>query len=293
MSSASRQPATLLKAAESIAETLRREIVNQMSDGDALGSAQELMSRFQVSGPTIRQAMRVLEAEGLVRARRGNSGGFFAGTPSEEVVTRAASALLQRRGADLSDMMLLSELIGSEYVGLAAENPDAAARLRAQSRVSEMLKAGDRGDVDFAAALEVGVTVPRVLGELSGSPTLALFAVVTGDLVVGLMGGIVPMLGPRELESYARRVRESYLRLFDAVTDGDATRARNEWQRIHLIGADLVRKDRDRGSRGERGLTKRQTKAGSEEATSRQRDRGRSTAAPTRVKTTRTRVKTR
>jgi GntR family transcriptional regulator, transcriptional repressor for pyruvate dehydrogenase complex len=246
MSSASRRPATSLKAAESIAEALRREIVNQMSDGDPLGSAQELMSRFQVSGPTVRQAMRVLEAEGLVRARRGNSGGFFASTPSEEVVTRAASALLQRRGAGLGDMMLLSE------------------RLRAQSRVSEMLNAHDGGDVDFAAALEVGVTAPRILGELSGSPTLALFAVVMGDLVVGLMEGILPKLGPRELESYARRVRDSYLRLFEAVADGDATRARNEWQRIHLIGADFIKK--------------------SSEQTTPRRDRRRTPAARTRVK---------
>jgi GntR family transcriptional regulator, transcriptional repressor for pyruvate dehydrogenase complex len=264
MSSASRRPATSLKAAESIAEALRREIVNQMSDGDPLGSAQELMSRFQVSGPTVRQAMRVLEAEGLVRARRGNSGGFFASTPSEEVVTRAASALLQRRGAGLGDMMLLSERLGSDYVGLAAENPDAAARLRAQSRVSEMLNAHDGGDVDFAAALEVGVTAPRILGELSGSPTLALFAVVMGDLVVGLMEGILPKLGPRELESYARRVRDSYLRLFEAVADGDATRARNEWQRIHLIGADFIKK--------------------SSEQTTPRRDRRRTPAARTRVK---------
>jgi GntR family transcriptional regulator, transcriptional repressor for pyruvate dehydrogenase complex len=284
MSSASKQPATSLKAAESIAETLRLEIVNHMADGDPLGSAQDLISRFKVSGPTVRQAMRVLEAEGLVRARRGNSGGFFASTPSEEVVTRAASALLQRRGADLADMLLLSEQLGGEYVRLAAENQDAAARLRAQSRIAEMLNASHRGGVDFAAALEVGVTAPRVLGELCGSPTLALFAVVMGDLVVGLMGGVVPMLGARDLESYARRVRDSYLRLFDAVSDGDATRARNEWQRIHLIGADLVEKERNRDARGERGLAKRRTKAASEQAAPRQRNRSRTTAARTRVK---------
>jgi GntR family transcriptional regulator, transcriptional repressor for pyruvate dehydrogenase complex len=241
MSSQSPQASSRPNAAEVIAQTLRREIVDQMRDGDPLGSAQELMERFDVSGPTIRQAMRVLEAEGLVRARRGNSGGFFASTPSVEVVTRAASALLRRQGADLADMFLLSGRLGSEYVRLAADNPDADARRRVKRRVEEILP--KRGAVDLATVLKAGIAVPRLLGELSGSPTLALFAAVTGDLIVGLTEYGGPASTTNKPQSYARRARDAYVRLLTAVADGDATRAQAEWRQIHLIGTELIQDD--------------------------------------------------
>jgi hypothetical protein len=66
-------------AAEAVAESLRIQIIGDMANDDHIGSAEDLAKRFDVSLPTIRQAMRVLEADGLMRARPGNSGGFFCG----------------------------------------------------------------------------------------------------------------------------------------------------------------------------------------------------------------------
>ncbi|MDX3591868.1 GntR family transcriptional regulator [Streptomyces sp. ID03-2B] len=62
----------MAKRYEQIADTLRAEIdAGQLSRGDRLPSEAALAERFRVSLPTIRQALGVIQAEGLVEKRHG------------------------------------------------------------------------------------------------------------------------------------------------------------------------------------------------------------------------------
>src|SRR5437667_12177500 len=66
----------LQKAAEVIAEHLRRDIATgALREGDALPPEGELLSHFGVSRPTLRSALRILEAESLLTITRGKEGG--------------------------------------------------------------------------------------------------------------------------------------------------------------------------------------------------------------------------
>jgi DNA-binding FadR family transcriptional regulator len=59
-----------------IADELRRLIVSgELSEGDSLGHEPELIERFGVSRPSLREALRILEAEGLISVMRGMLGG--------------------------------------------------------------------------------------------------------------------------------------------------------------------------------------------------------------------------
>jgi DNA-binding FadR family transcriptional regulator len=220
-------------AAESIARILRRQIVDEFADGDHIGSAEELMDRFQVSGPTLRQAMRVLEAEGLVKVRRGNSGGFFASTPSIDVVSRSASALLRRRGAEPADLIYMSQLIGPEVARRAASNPDKAARQILADRVNEIWPEGT--DATIENAVTAAVSIARTMGELSGSPSLALFSAVLSDLVVDLLSEVARTTPPETLNGYARKIRAGHKRLARAIAKGDADEARKVQQQMNII----------------------------------------------------------
>ncbi|MBB4934878.1 DNA-binding FadR family transcriptional regulator [Lipingzhangella halophila] len=76
---------------------------DKLKPGDRLPSERELCERFGVSRVTVREALRVLEASGLVEIRVGAHGGAFVTTPSNE-----------RVGESLADLITLSPLTASQ-----------------------------------------------------------------------------------------------------------------------------------------------------------------------------------
>ncbi|MDT5079602.1 MAG: hypothetical protein QOJ80_4239 [Mycobacterium sp.] len=220
-------------AAEAIAQSLRRRIVEEFADGEHIGSAEDLMDRFQVSGPTLRQAMRVLEAEGLVKVRRGNNGGFFASTPSIDVVSRSASAFLRRQGAEPADLIHMAQLIGPEVAERAANNPDAAARRKLVEHIEVAWADGTDPTIENAVSAAVGFA--RIMGDLSGSPSLALFSSVLSDLVMDLLSEVARTIPSDVLQAYARKIRAGHKRLARAIAKGDGDGARKIQQQMNLI----------------------------------------------------------
>ena len=65
------------------------------------------MEHFSVSRPTLREAVRVLEAERLVEVRRGSRSGARICVPGPEVVARPASLLLELAGATVADVYVV------------------------------------------------------------------------------------------------------------------------------------------------------------------------------------------
>lgn len=116
------------RIAEIVADELRRQIIDgELADGDLLPRQEVLVSQFNVSLVSLREALRILETEGLVSVRRGNRGGAVVHAPAK---TSAA--------------YMLGLLLQSEYVGLA----DLGAALRELEPVCAALAAGrpDRAD---------------------------------------------------------------------------------------------------------------------------------------------------
>ena len=86
-----------------IAEQLRNAIVNgQFKIGERLPTEDELAQRYGVSRPSVREALKRLAAQNLVRARRGPTGGNFVVQPSYEELAESlsgAATLLVGMGA--------------------------------------------------------------------------------------------------------------------------------------------------------------------------------------------------
>ncbi len=98
-----RSAADKASISKKIAEQLREAIVSgQFKIGERLPTEDELAQRYGVSRPSVREALKRLAAQNLVRARRGPTGGNFVVQPSYEELAESlsgAATLLVGMGA--------------------------------------------------------------------------------------------------------------------------------------------------------------------------------------------------
>jgi len=101
-----------------------RELIWAAEEGQFLGSEEDIIEHLKVSRPTVRQAARLLEFEGLLKVRRGNHGGYFAARPSVEVLEQAVSAYLKMMIVDYEE---LTEIASALWVIAATKAAQAEA----------------------------------------------------------------------------------------------------------------------------------------------------------------------
>src|SRR3546814_5737662 len=116
------------------ADFLVREIldeirVRQWREGERLGTTRELMDRYDVSLPVLRQALRVLEESGAVRISRGRGGGLEIGSPSQSSTFDRAVEFITRSNAsqaDIRELLLALLLVALEESPMRANDEDLA-----------------------------------------------------------------------------------------------------------------------------------------------------------------------
>ncbi len=130
------EPIQQLRAHEYVAEQIRRHIALRLvAPGGALPSERDLAGMFGVGRPTIQHALRVLEADHLVQARRGRRGGTFVREPSEDAgAMDELMARVLRRRIELEELLIYRRAIEPR---VAAQ----AARMRRRQDVSAMADA--------------------------------------------------------------------------------------------------------------------------------------------------------
>src|SRR3954451_21270613 len=106
---------------------LREAILSgRIRPGDRLPGERQLCESFGVGRPTLREALRSLEAAGLIEVRPGKGGGSYAVTPSEATVGDALAALVNLRGASLEDLSEFRVDFEGENAAWAARRADAS-----------------------------------------------------------------------------------------------------------------------------------------------------------------------
>ena len=96
-----RQP----RVAEIVAARLRDDILSgRLKEGDVLPSQDGLLAEFGVSPPALREAIHMLEMDGLISVRRGNMGGAVVHLPSADRTAHMISMVLQSRSATPADV---------------------------------------------------------------------------------------------------------------------------------------------------------------------------------------------
>jgi DNA-binding FadR family transcriptional regulator len=139
-----------------IARQIRAMIVNgRLAINQRLPTEQELAAQFQVSRPTIREALKRLAAQNLIRSLRGPTGGTFVNGPSveEEMDHLAAVSTMLVSVGDISieEISDARQQLESLCVRLAAEQRTDA-QLEALAREIEYQEKIDITDMEFCAS---------------------------------------------------------------------------------------------------------------------------------------------
>src|SRR5947209_12328306 len=120
---------------QQIADELRSLIVSgELSEGESLGHEPDLVERFGVSRPSLREALRILEAEGLITVVRGVHGGVIVHEPDERMTARTAAMVLQARNVPLADVFearAMLEPMAARAIASMRNRKVAVAQLRA------------------------------------------------------------------------------------------------------------------------------------------------------------------
>jgi DNA-binding FadR family transcriptional regulator len=160
------QQQAIVKASISkqIAEQLRAAIVaGQFKIGERLPTEDELAQRYGVSRPSVREALKRLAAQNLVRARRGPTGGNFVVQPSyaelAESLSGAATLLVGMGALDIEEIIQARRTLQGSCAELAVQNAGAQhiARLETALQRQQDPKTSDeafcQADVAFHRAL--------------------------------------------------------------------------------------------------------------------------------------------
>jgi DNA-binding FadR family transcriptional regulator len=218
------------KAAEVIADTLRTRIARgELQAGDALPGEADLMQQFGVSRPTLREALRILEAQALIRVARGARGGARVQVPSSRLAARHVALLLQVQGATLADVYEARMLIEPSAARLAAERTSKRAAQALRQIIREEVAALD----DAEAFSRVAIRFQERLVEVSGNRTLGLLTHMLRDLVeMQRRAGVARNTADPNRQRARRRIVDAHRRLTELIAAGDGTRAEAHWRRF-------------------------------------------------------------
>ncbi|MEL6218550.1 MAG: GntR family transcriptional regulator [Pseudomonadota bacterium] len=197
-------------ASESIAEALRALILEGSLGPDArLPGEQELAQRFGVSRPTLREALKRLAAQNLIRTRRGAAGGTFVNRvgweEAREQLAATTTLLVSTTPIDAEPLAeaRLTLLLACAPLACARRREAHLAALQAEIAFAE---APDTDDRAFCAS---DVRFHRVLGEATDNPLLALH-------LAGAVEAVQPLLN---MLSYRMRDRAAILVRHRAIAE--------------------------------------------------------------------------
>lgn len=113
----------LPKASEILANMVKVRILSGgMKAGERLPPEAELMEEYGFSRGTVREAIRLLESDGLIRVRRGPRGGIEVAEPDVSHVTRSLAVLFAYDGTPVSDLMNFRLVIEPGAAAMAARD---------------------------------------------------------------------------------------------------------------------------------------------------------------------------
>jgi DNA-binding FadR family transcriptional regulator len=220
------------KLSHLVADRLRQSIAHgELVPGAQLPSEAELLRQFGVSRPTLREALRIVESEGLIRLGRGARAGATVLEPSVDAATRYGEMYLATQKTTLGEVHEVRMLLEPSLVARLAGRRSGAllGRLKECVRRQRDAVAAD----DYPGAVRALNQFHREMLDASENRALSLLA----GIVEGIPAKVYPQFlaagdGPaqRAFKTRTRVSVEAHASLVDLIAGGEVHRAESFWR---------------------------------------------------------------
>lgn len=212
-----------------VAERIRRFIADEgRQPGDRLGREEDLAHEFGVSRPTLREALRLLSSEHLVRASKGPGGGIFvAATPEQGIglsVSAAVVTMLNAQSIGLDELLETRMLVEIPLAGLAAARATEHDLVGLRALVDDVNAAA----TDHARTLEADARLHHLIAKIADN---RLAGALTGWIADVLQPRLAAVIEPAVVVSV---IADQHRDLLEAIARGDPAAAERA-MREHLV----------------------------------------------------------
>lgn len=211
------RPVRVIRASEEIVQQVKARIFGgRLTPGDPLPSEKDLAEQFGLSRVTVRDALRVLESQGLIEIKVGARGGTFVARPSMQPVSESLANMLRLHRATIQDLVEARLLVEPHVAALAAQRATAGDVRAMEQAVADARTARTGGDPFF---IPHSVAFHIALAEAAKNPVL-LYAV---DSFRTLFHEALTTLLPAD--DMARRAIGDHQSILEAIKVRDPERA--------------------------------------------------------------------
>lgn len=211
------------KASDVLAAKLRELILSSgLAEGTPLPTERELVVQSGLSRTSVREALRVLETEGLVQTRAGRNGGSQVRRPGRESISRSFELFVRSHGVRFEALLEAREAIEPAAAGLAAVH-------RADSDLAEMARLHEalgRVNDDIPEHVRLNLAWHRAVMRASRNELLIAFFDAISQSVQAATES--QALNSAEVR---REVVRAHARVLDAIKAQDAEAAFRRMQR--------------------------------------------------------------
>jgi DNA-binding FadR family transcriptional regulator len=169
-----------IKTSETVALDLVRDIVaRNLKAGDKLPLEAELLKQYRVSRSSLREALRLLEVQGLITIRPGPGGGTVVGRAQPANLGRTLALHMHMIGATYDELLDTWEMTEAILAERAARNPD---RDKVRKLMTPFL---DKDSPSHHAVHSIGegLEFHDKIGELAGNRVLSFLLLIAGTMV--------------------------------------------------------------------------------------------------------------
>lgn len=150
-----------------------RSAILQMTEGQYVGSGEDLSAQYGISRPTLHQVARALEHEQLITVRRGPNGGYYARRPGLGAAVVSVSTYLRAQNAHVWHFVSLARVMHNDVCRLVTLSQDEPGRALLRAEAETFWNGHNEINVDVM--LRRDYVLEGILFDLAGNPVVKLF----------------------------------------------------------------------------------------------------------------------